>query len=155
MYFIMKTGGKYLITQYCPVLPFLGVLPSPGRSILCQPCADLYPWESFGSRIGFCLWCHNDGAWLQGADGEPYQKPCWNPAKLHQLVAICPVQFQGHVQWWWAESHNISFSWSRSGSCRNFGLKIRMFLSRAAVIHQTPNQHIASQAAFSQGSRTL
>ena len=36
----MKTGGKYLITQYCPVLPFLGVLPSPGfprRSILCQP----------------------------------------------------------------------------------------------------------------------
>ena len=27
----MKTGGKYLITQYCPVLPFLGVLPSPGK----------------------------------------------------------------------------------------------------------------------------
>ena len=44
----MKNGGNYLITQYCPVLPFLGVLPSPGkpgfsnlgfpgRSILCQP----------------------------------------------------------------------------------------------------------------------
>ena len=44
----MKTGGKYLITQYCPVLSFLGVLPSPGkpgfshlgfpgRSVLRQP----------------------------------------------------------------------------------------------------------------------
>ena len=24
-------GGEYLISQYCPVLPFLGVLPSPGN----------------------------------------------------------------------------------------------------------------------------
>ena len=51
------------------------------------PLADFYPRESFGFRVGFCLWCHSDGAWLQGADGEPYQKLCWNPAKLHQLVA--------------------------------------------------------------------
>ena len=27
-YFMMKPGGKYLITQYSPVLPFLWVLPS-------------------------------------------------------------------------------------------------------------------------------
>ena len=45
----MKTGGKYLITQYCPVLPLLGVLPRPGfshlgfpgRSLLCQPWEKL------------------------------------------------------------------------------------------------------------------
>ena len=26
--------------------------------------ADFYPRENFGSRIGFCLWCHSDQAWL-------------------------------------------------------------------------------------------
>ena len=79
-------------------------------------CWFLSIWESFGSRIGFCLWCDSDGAWLQGTDGEPYQKPCWNPAKLHQLVAVCPIQLRDHLQWWWAESHKISFSWSHAGS---------------------------------------
>ena len=46
------------------------------------PLADFYSRESFVSRIGFCLWCHSNGAWLQGADGEPYQKPCWKAAKI-------------------------------------------------------------------------
>ena len=81
-----------------------------------RPLADFYPQENFRSKIGICLWCHNDGAWLQGADGEPCQKPCWNPAKLHQLLVVCPVQLRGHVQSWWADSHKISSSWSHAGS---------------------------------------
>ena len=71
--------------------------------------------RNVGSRIGSCLCFHsvyhygNLHVWLPCGEVETCQKPWWRPKIFSNR---CQVQLPSHVWWWWAVSHEISFSGS-------------------------------------------
>ena len=69
-------------------------------------------WGLFSQFLGdfilsLSLWCLGRALGSDSASS-------YSPTKLDQLAAVCLVQLQGHVWWWGAVSHKISFSGSRA-----------------------------------------